>query len=341
MNIGVWLVAAIASALGVAALFTAGWERPPIEAVQVGYRGLGMAQLINPRLEEELEARNRVPEPIFAADTGGPLASEVYENVQVLGDLSEGEFIRLMTAITEWVSPEQGCLYCHNEENLAADTVYTKVVSRRMLQMTAYINGDWQDHVSTTGVTCYTCHRGKPVPSEIWFIDPDREAFPAMVGYRAGQNLADADTGYTSLPYDPFTPYLSNADDIRVISTYALPRAGERASIQHTEQTYGLMMHMSRALGVNCTACHNSRSFFAWDQSTPLRTTAWHGIRMVRDVNQSYLQPLAPVFPRERLGPLGDVGKVNCATCHRGLSKPLYGAPMAQDYPELQAAGEP
>jgi photosynthetic reaction center cytochrome c subunit len=33
---------------------------------------------------------------------------------------------------------------------------------------------------------------------------------------------------------------------------------------------------------------------------------------------------------------LGDVAKVNCATCHQGLFKPLYGASMAKDYPELQ-----
>jgi photosynthetic reaction center cytochrome c subunit len=33
---------------------------------------------------------------------------------------------------------------------------------------------------------------------------------------------------------------------------------------------------------------------------------------------------------------MGDVAKVNCATCHQGVFKPLYGASMAKDYPELQ-----
>jgi photosynthetic reaction center cytochrome c subunit len=36
------------------------------------------------------------------------------------------------------------------------------------------------------------------------------------------------------------------------------------------------------------------------------------------------------------MGPAGDVGKVNCATCHQGAYKPLFGAPMAKDFPELQ-----
>ena len=30
------------------------------------------------------------------------------------------------------------------------------------------------------------------------------------------------------------------------------------------------------------------------------------------------------------------MAKVNCATCHQGVYKPLYGAAMAKDYPELQ-----
>jgi photosynthetic reaction center cytochrome c subunit len=72
-----------------------------------------------------------------------------------------------------------------------------------------------------------------------------------------------------------------------------------------------------------------------WDSSTPKRTVAWYGIRMARDLNNNYLVPLTSTFPAHRLGVLGDVAKVNCATCHQGLFKPLYGESMAKDYPEL------
>jgi photosynthetic reaction center cytochrome c subunit len=58
---------------------------------------------------------------------------------------------------------------------------------------------------------------------------------------------------------------------------------------------------------------------------------------MARDLNNDYLKPLTSVFPANRLGPKGDVAKVNCTTCHQGAFKPLYGAPMAKDFPELQA----
>ena len=57
--------------------------------------------------------------------------------------------------------------------------------------------------------------------------------------------------------------------------------------------------------------------------------------RMVRDLNVNYMEPLTAQFPRSRLGPEGDVAKVSCATCHQGAFKPLYGASMLKDYPEL------
>jgi photosynthetic reaction center cytochrome c subunit len=99
------------------------------------------------------------------------------------------------------------------------------------------------------------------------------------------------------------------------------------------------MMHMSDGLGVNCTFCHNTRNFKTWEGSPPQRTTAWHGIRMARDLNNAYLVPLTKSFPPNRLGPLGDVAKVNCATCHQGVYKPMYGAQMAKSYPELLQTG--
>ena len=75
--------------------------------------------------------------------------------------------------------------------------------------------------------------------------------------------------------------------------------------------------HMSRALGVNCTYCHNSRSWTTWQNAPPARVTAMYGFRMVRDLNTNYLTPLASTFPAERRGPHGDAPKLQCITCHR------------------------
>jgi photosynthetic reaction center cytochrome c subunit len=210
-----------------------------------------------------------------------------------------------------------------------------------MLRMVRHINSDWKSHVGATGVTCYTCHRGNGVPSYVWYSDPGPAHASKMAGNRAGQNAPAASVGLAALPNDPFTPFLgATATNIRVVSNTALPQ-GSRESIKQTEWTYGLMMHMSEALGVNCTFCHNSRSFTSWDASTPQRSTAWYGIRMVRDTNTHYLQPLVPTLPANRKGPLGDAANVDCQTCHQGVYKPLFGVSMIKDYPELAGRLKP
>ena len=160
----------------------------------------------------------------------------------------------------------------------------------------------------------------------------------------AGQNIATKEAGLSSLPFDPFTPYLKDAAEIRVNGNEAMAGVGKhanRASLKQTEHTYSLMVHMSESLGVNCTYCHNTRNFQSWEESRPQRVTAWHGIRMARDLNNDYMTPLTKTFPTERLGSKGDVAKVNCTTCHQGAYKPLYGAPMAKSFPELQALAKP
>ena len=322
----------VLAALGVSAVL-AGCEYPPPETVQTGYRGLGMVQNYNPRLLQASLDANQPPEPIPAAAPGGPLAKDMYKNVQVLGDLPMTEFNRLMVAMTTWVAPEQGCYYCHVNEGFEYDGIYTKVVSRRMIQMVQDTNANWTDHVAQTGVTCYTCHRGQPVPAKVWTTDPGPGQPSNMAP--SGQNYPSPTTAYAALPYDPFTPFLLNDNDIRIIGDTALPQ-GNRRSIKQAEWTYALMMSISDSLGVNCTFCHNSRSFFAWDASTPQRVTAWYAIRHVREMNNDYVVPLGEVLPASRKGPLGDPYKIYCATCHQGAYKPLYGAPMAKDYPALQ-----
>ena len=323
--------------LGALFLLT-GCERPPTDTVQHGFRGMGMVQVYNPRLLAIKTEENEVPASLPAVPTDGPKAGQVYKNVKVLGNLSVNEFTRLMLSMTTWVAPNEGCAYCHNLANLAEDTKYTKVVARRMIEMTRHINADWKTHVAETGVTCYTCHRGNPVPNYVWFKEPEQDKGADFIGDRAGQNLAATSVGLSSLPSDPFTPFLLGELDIRVNGSTALP-SGNRHSIKQAEWTYGLMTHMSSSLGVNCTYCHNTQSFSSWKGSPPQRATAWHGIRMARDLNTAYLEPLAPVFPQHRLGELGDAAKANCATCHQGAYKPLNGQSMLKDHPQLAGPG--
>ena len=330
-----------------AALLTAGCERPPIAVSQTGFRGTAMEQVYNPRTLATQASVNKAPAVADAiVDVPGtPRAGAIYQNVKVLGDLSVGEFARTMSAITEWVAPQQGCNYCHIAGNFADDSVYTKVVARKMLQMTQKINSDWKTHVAETGVTCYTCHRGNNIPKEVWFAPPAQKSAGGNLGNDAGQNRAAKSVGLSSLPYDPFTPYFLDNKPIRVNGKEALAMTGtaaNRSSTKQAEFTYATMMHWSTALGVNCTYCHNTQAFAEWGaNATPQRATAWYGIRMARELNNEYMVPITNVFPASRLGPTGDVAKANCATCHQGAYKPLYGAAMAKHYPALYAPAKP
>ena len=310
------------------------FQRPPVDVISTGSPGTGMQILYNPdKLTAQL-AVNQAPAALPPINAG-PKASTVYKNVQVLGGLSTGAFTRLMVSMASWVAPQQGCNYCHVAGNFASDAKYTKVVARRMLQMTIAINSQYQNHVGTVGVTCYTCHRGQNNPSQIWFTGVVQGPSAGLAEMDMGKNLPTDNADGSSLPSDPFTPFLLNDEQIRVNGDTALP-TGNRASLKETEWTYALMMHYSTALGVSCEFCHNSRAIEEWSESTPQRVTAYYAEGMLRDLNRNYMVPLTPVFPAALRGPSGDVAKINCATCHQGVYKPLFGAAMAQGFPALE-----
>ncbi len=318
-------------------------ERPPIDSVQIGFRGLAAEQNLNPRLLAARRAANAAPAPLPPAAPGDTTPG-AYQNVQVLTGLGVGEFTRTMNAISEWVVPTSWvdpkdvnkankCAYCHNLANLAADDKYQKVVARRMLQMVQHINGSYEGHVKQTGVTCYTCHRGAAVPVAPWY--------------------------YTSRD-QPLRHYLDRTG-VLVTSNFALAAYDtNRSSLKQATYTYNVMANISSGLGVNCTYCHSTRAFNSWGQSTPKRLLALRGIEMVRDLNLHYMLSLQDVWPTARhgwaelssdgtlmsgaasgarLGPMGDGAKLQCATCHQGVYKPLFGAPMAKDYPALYPGG--
>ncbi len=288
----------------------------PKQIAQHGFRGVAMETNYDPDDIARTAAYNQAPKPLPPAPPG-PMGQ--YKNVQVLTNISAAEFGRTMTAMSAWVAGGAGnCAYCHNTANFAADSnkgqpIYTKLVARMMLRMTQRINSDYTQHVAGTGVTCYTCHRGQPLPNGLWFYSNENQIL---------------------------RHYLDR-DDIRVQSHTVEPLPGEaanRTSIRQTYNTYALMVTQSKALGVNCTYCHNTRAMTSWEQSTPKRVVALYGAAMLRDMNMNYLNPLQPVYPRSRLGEHGDAPKAQCVTCHNGIYKPLYGAKMVKDYPALWGA---
>ncbi len=319
------------------------WDRPPLISTDYGPSASELVVLTNPRRPPPY---GTVPEPLPVAAEGGPLARDVYKNVQILGDLPQAEFDRLMVAITQWVAPKQGCGFCHDLKagadgapNYAYDGLYTDKVARRMIQMTMKINTDWGNHVAPSGVVCFTCHRGENVPPRVWYKQPEPEHSGILGKPRPWQT--NAQTIRNFFPTESNEQWLVSDSDANIESNAALP--GERGSgvarEQDAENLYIMMMQWSDAIGANCNLCHNSRAFWDWQQSPPYRLDGLWGQYMTQDINKSFLIPSAVLFPRDQLGQMGDSAKADCGTCHIGRQKPLGGYNLISHYPALAPRG--
>ena len=97
-------------------MFVPKWTGAPLAADEVGF-----PQEILFHTAPERSPPTRRRRRCRRQRAGGPSATETYKNVQVLTDVSAAEFMRLQTAITAWVSPKQGCGFCHAGEDYASD----------------------------------------------------------------------------------------------------------------------------------------------------------------------------------------------------------------------------
>lgn len=336
------IVVGVAGSAVFAAAFLVSWGQPlATDSLQTGPRGTGMSVA-------EFESDLATPDPTieaFLASTSDPIipeegaqtAGEAYENVDpVLADLTVENYDRLLTAMRSWTGIP---------DLLEDPEHYQSKVALSMIQMNQVINEEWAAHVyanADVGVTCFTCHRGEPVPSEIWYrIDPVTET---TAGWGAVQNRATSQSQFTSLPSDALYQYLLNYETIAVHDLE--PRVQNLPgdpTWQDTERTYSLMNYFSNALGRNCVFCHNSRAFYDPAQVTPQWTTATLGIQMVQELNNDWIVPIGEEhLPPERLGPVyGDVPKLACKTCHKGYQQPLQGLNVGADWPELTSTDGP
>ena len=317
---------------------------PPLatDSLQTGPRGTGMSV---PKRESVLVTPDPDALAFLATSTepvppqvGGRTAGSQIEGAEpLLADLSPENYERLVSAMRAWTGIPD---LLEDPDN------YQTIVARRMIEMTQNINEGWDGHVNANrevGVTCYTCHRGQPVPEQAWFI-----ATPTVMaaeGWAAVQNRVTPLSSYTSLPSDALQKYLVDGELIAVHDldsrAAGIPGQDGYPGIQNAERTYALMNYFSNSLGVNCTLCHNTRAFYDGGQITPQWATASLGILMVQELNNDYLLPLAEVLPPERLGPHGDGPKVACNTCHRGEQQPLRGTDVIGNYPELATTEAP
>lgn len=333
------------SAVFVAAMLVAFGQPYATDSMQTGPRGTGMhvAEFVS-----DLEAGDPTVAGFFTSEPVVPTADseragDAIEGAEpLLADLTVENYERLIAAMREWTGIPD--LLEPGLDN------YQTTVAQSMIQMTQSINQNWAAHVQANaevGVTCYTCHRGQPVPNNIWFrISPVNDN---VMGWSANQNRVTMASNFTSLPSDYLEHYLLENEEgfYNQIAVHDLASRVEQQPgdplIQQTERTYAFMNYFSNSLGVNCVFCHNSRAFYDAAQVTPQWATASLGIAMVQEVIAEYLLPLQDVLPEERLGPVyGDMPLAACRTCHQGEQQPLNGLNVIRNWPELAVLdGEP
>jgi photosynthetic reaction center cytochrome c subunit len=93
----------------------------------------------------------------------GKRAIEVYKNIQVLKDVPSDQLIPAMQFITSSLGVQ--CGYCHVENAFDKDDKKPKQVARKMMEMMITI--DTENFEGKQMVTCYSCHRGSPMPQAI------------------------------------------------------------------------------------------------------------------------------------------------------------------------------
>lgn len=97
------------------------------------------------------------PAPATAAQAA---PARGFKNVQVLTDVPPAQMNPSMHLIAGQLGV--GCTYCHIWEEWDREDRPQKQVARRMMAMTIDLNRNLFGR--RTVVTCYTCHRGKPIP---------------------------------------------------------------------------------------------------------------------------------------------------------------------------------
>jgi photosynthetic reaction center cytochrome c subunit len=90
-------------------------------------------------------------------------AQQSFKNLQIFKDLPATQLEPTMAFISGALGVR--CNYCHVPNNFDKDDKPTKLAARRMIRMVFDINkGSFNGE---SAVSCYTCHRGKPIPVSV------------------------------------------------------------------------------------------------------------------------------------------------------------------------------
>jgi hypothetical protein len=104
----------------------------------------------------------RQPDSAWPADEPPKPAEQVYKNIQIFKGLPAPELQSMMAGFAR--SLGVNCTYCHVPNEFEKDDKEAKLTARKMVRMVSTI-GDFLN--SASGVSCWTCHRGKAEPETV------------------------------------------------------------------------------------------------------------------------------------------------------------------------------
>jgi hypothetical protein len=174
-----------------------------------------------------------------------------FKNVQILNNLNEPEFSRVMGFVAESLGVQ--CKFCHNPENYAADENPHKLRERDMLRMVRYIN---PTYFRDERVTCFTCHAGKTEPV------------------------------YLPQGFPPPPPLISSGKPRQLPESYANVRKLTHLSEAEYMQVMAFFVSATGAEG--CTACHNPANFRSDEIARKVRAREMIGL--VQEVTEKFIK---------------------------------------------------
>lgn len=215
------------------------------------------------------------------------------QNVQVLTGMTNAQ---IWVYMQQYVSGALGvsCQYCHDINNFASYTYPQKTAGLLMLQMTRDANAEfivnlpnWQGNY----IQCATCHYGEPVNMPAWGSEFENTKQPIEVNVvpidgttgetindpaakpEALQGLVPLDEAilyqiYHYQIWDAYDPAEYQSGRGTLALTYNTEEAKGPSQDQVTI-VQGAMNYMGWSLGVNCNYCHNSRNFYAYEETVP------------------------------------------------------------------------
>jgi tetratricopeptide (TPR) repeat protein len=190
----------------------------------------------------------------------GKKAEENYKNIDVLRGLPAAQVIPAMQFIA--VSLGVDCQFCHVEGHFEKDDKKTKRTARAMMRMVASINGGSFD--GQREVTCYSCHRGRSMPSAMEVSGEVSEAGAATDTSKSTEAKLPTELPTVSEILERYVSALGGAAAIEAISSRRASGVwevdGEKGAVEMFVDGHGKYALLQHSKSSNASAILNGTS---------------------------------------------------------------------------------